>query len=96
MRRCTSIEVSDPFAWLLFISEDTKVSLHLEEIKKHAILEPPLDRISKATIPVKVGADWKEYYEVEYKIQARYYSAHCEHSLWFGGKDHGSVKVDYV
>ncbi|KAJ6077563.1 uncharacterized protein N7446_000499 [Penicillium canescens] len=73
-----------------------RISLHLEEIKKHAILETPLDRIFKATIPVKIGAYGKEYYEVEFKIQARYYSAHCEHSLWFGGKDHGSVKIAYV
>lgn len=96
MRRCTSIEVSDPFAWLPVIYEDAKVSIYLKEIKKHAILQPPLDRILKATIPVKVGADGKEYYKVKYDIQARYYSAHCEYSLWFGGKDHGSVKVDYV
>lgn len=70
--------------------------LQYQEIKKHAYLSPKLNRILKERIPVVEGKDGNEYYQVNYEIHAAYFSAHCEYTLWFGGKNHGTVKVDYA
>ncbi|KAJ5105553.1 hypothetical protein NUU61_002900 [Penicillium alfredii] len=51
---------------------------------------------SSSRIPVVRGQDREDYYEVSFQIHATYYSAHCEYSLWFEGKNHGGVKVEYV
>ncbi|RJE19396.1 Hsp70 protein [Aspergillus sclerotialis] len=66
------------------------------QIKQHACLSPRLNSILKERIPVVEGKDGNKYYQVEYQIHAAYFSAHCEYTLWFGGKDHGTVKVDYA
>lgn len=66
------------------------------EVKEHATLNPRLDRILKARIPIRRGKDGCDYYEPHYQIHAAFFSAHCEYSLWFEGKNHGSIKVDYA
>jgi hypothetical protein len=65
-------------------------------MKTHASLKPDLDTIQKSRIPVVRGKDGEDYYQIHYQIHARYFSAHCEYSLWYEGKDHGSVKVEYA
>lgn len=65
-------------------------------MEEHAVLHPELDPILRMRIPTVRGADMKRYYQVSYEIHATYYSAHSEYSLWFEGKNHGVVKVDYV
>ncbi|KOC14413.1 hypothetical protein AFLA70_335g001231 [Aspergillus flavus AF70] len=76
---------------------EKKPSLYFDRrIKKHAVLNPNLDAIEKARIPVRLGQDDEEYYEVHFQIHATYFSAHCEYALWYEGKDHGSVRVDYA
>lgn len=65
-------------------------------MRPHAVLHPALDSQLRERIPSVRGADGKDYYQVSYEIHAYHYSAHCEYSLWFGGKDHGSVEVEYV
>lgn len=64
-------------------------------MKEHAKLDPRLDRILKTHIPVRRGRDGYDYYEPEYQVQAAFFSAHSEYTLWFEGKNHGTVKVDY-
>ncbi|ODM17734.1 hypothetical protein SI65_06522 [Aspergillus cristatus] len=66
------------------------------DIKIHATLDPPLDRIEKSCVPLVRGYDNKKYYRVSYDIRAALFSAHSEYSLWYGGKNHGTVKVDYA
>ncbi|PIG87213.1 hypothetical protein AARAC_004202, partial [Aspergillus arachidicola] len=81
----------------LDIPVEEKPPLHFDRcIKKHAVLNPNLDAIEKARIPVCLGQDDEEYYEVQFQIHATYFSAHCEYALWYEGKDHGSVRVDYA
>lgn len=65
-------------------------------MQMHANLHPQLDSDLRKRIPVIKGEDNEEYYQAFYKIHASYYSAHCEYSLWFEGKNHGTVKVDYI
>lgn len=65
-------------------------------MRKHCELHPVLDQALRERIPVSLGKDGEEYYTVSYKIHANYYSAHCDHSLWFEDKNHGTVKVDYL
>ncbi|PYI05259.1 actin-like ATPase domain-containing protein [Aspergillus sclerotiicarbonarius CBS 121057] len=64
--------------------------------KTHAILNPVLSKSQKKRIPKCRGNDGEQYYEIAFKIDAAYFSAHCEYTLWYEGKNHGSVKVDYV
>ncbi|GAB1197359.1 hypothetical protein APSETT444_006652 [Aspergillus pseudonomiae] len=65
-------------------------------IKKLRVLNPDLDAIEKARIPVRLGHDKEKYYEVHYQIQATYFSAHCEYTLWYEDKEHGTVRFDYA
>ena len=65
-------------------------------LKKHATLDPCLDRILKTQIPVRRGKDGNDYYVPDFQIQARFFSAHSEYTLWFEDKNHGTVKVDYA
>lgn len=65
-------------------------------MKLHTVLHPQLDSILRQQIPLVRGADNEKYYSLAYEIHAVYYSAHCEYSLWFKGKNHGAVRVDYV
>ncbi|RAL03428.1 Hsp70 family protein [Aspergillus ibericus CBS 121593] len=60
--------------------------------------KPPLyfNRHSRYRLPECRGADGKLYYIIDYAIHASYYSAHCEYELWYEGRNHGSVKADYV
>ncbi|KAJ5347113.1 actin-like ATPase domain-containing protein [Penicillium brevicompactum] len=67
-----------------------------ETMKLHTVLHPQLDSILCQQIPRVHGADNEMYYDVAYEVHAVYYSAHCEYSLWFAGKNHGAVRVDYV
>lgn len=65
-------------------------------MRRHAVLHPTLDpKLRRKIQPVR-GVDGKDYYKVDFQIHTRYYSAHCEYSLWFMGKDQGSVDVEYV
>lgn len=64
--------------------------------KQHAVLNPRLDRIQKSRLQTCTGTDGEKYYQISFEIHAVYYSAHCEYTLWYEGKDHGRVKVDYV
>ncbi|KAK6812786.1 hypothetical protein RU639_011503 [Aspergillus parasiticus] len=81
----------------LDIPVEEKPPLYFDRrIKKHAVLNLNLDAIEKARIPVCLGQDDEEYYEVQFQIHATYFSAHCEYALWYEGKDHGSVRVDYA
>ncbi|KAE8339283.1 hypothetical protein BDV24DRAFT_152848 [Aspergillus arachidicola] len=55
----------------LDIPVEEKPPLHFDRcIKKHA-----------ARIPVCLGQDDEEYYEVQFQIHATYFSAHCEYAL---------------
>ena len=92
---CIWIEVSGSLAYLN-ISKRKCSPLLFVGVKKLATLNPRLDRILKSRIPVVRGADGRNYYEVDYKISASYFSAHCEYELWFKGKNHGGVKVYYA
>ncbi|KAE8411147.1 hypothetical protein BDV36DRAFT_306351 [Aspergillus pseudocaelatus] len=65
-------------------------------VKKHAVLNPNLDAIEKARMPVRLGYDNQEYYHIGYEIHATYFSAHCEYALWYEGRNHGGVRVDYA
>ena len=65
-------------------------------MKRHAALNPPLDAIDKFLIPIRFGEDGKQYYHVDYETHATYFSAHCEYTLWFKGKNYGSVEVEYT
>ncbi|XHG03295.1 hypothetical protein AWENTII_006610 [Aspergillus wentii] len=65
-------------------------------MKQHAFLNPSLGVIQKARIPICLGKDGKNYNQIHFQIHAAYFSAHCEYTLWYEGKNHGSVKVDYV
>lgn len=65
-------------------------------MEQHATLNPSLDRILKSHIPIVCGEDMEDYYQMSFDIHAAYFSAHCEYTLWFEGKDHGTVKVDYA
>ncbi|GKZ29954.1 hypothetical protein AbraIFM66950_007292 [Aspergillus brasiliensis] len=66
------------------------------DVKKHATLNPILSQIEKDRIPTCRGADGELYYTINFRIHALYYSAHCEYTLWYEGRNYGSVKVDYV
>lgn len=65
-------------------------------VRRHTVLNPTLDPKLRRKIQAARGMDGKDYFEVKYQIHAHYYSAHCEYTLWFQGKNHGSVKVQYV
>lgn len=65
-------------------------------MKRHADLHPPLNAIDKLLIPTRTGEDGKRYYQVEYETHATYFSARCEYTLWFRGKNYGSVEVEYT
>lgn len=66
------------------------------DVKRHATLNPSLGVIEKERIPIERGADNELYYVVRYEIHAVYYSAHCVYTLWYEGRNYGSVKADYV
>ena len=65
-------------------------------MKKHAKLNPILSQIEQYRIPTCRGADDELYYTIDYQIHAMYHSAHCEYTLWYEGRNYGSVKADYV
>ncbi|OJJ46617.1 hypothetical protein ASPZODRAFT_96949 [Penicilliopsis zonata CBS 506.65] len=65
------------------------------KMKKHARLDPNLSQIQKDRIPVVQGKDGENYYKIDFKIHAAYFSAHCEYTLWYEDKDHGYVDVRY-
>ena len=48
-------------------------------------------QLEKARIPVRLRYDSQEYYHIDCKIDASYFSAHCEYALWYEGKNHGGV-----
>ncbi|KAI9037958.1 Hsp70 family protein [Aspergillus affinis] len=66
------------------------------DIKEHAVLEPKLHRIQRSRMPTRWGADGQKYYQISFEIHAFYYCAHCKYEIWYEGKNHGSVKVEYV
>lgn len=76
--------------------KNLQVDKSAEAMEQHTVLHPELDRILRENIPLVRGADDRQYYKLDYKVHATYYSAHCEYSLWFAGKNHGAVRVDYV
>ncbi|PLB48097.1 actin-like ATPase domain-containing protein [Aspergillus steynii IBT 23096] len=78
------------------LDTDTSSLYFNRQTKRHAVLNPQLDKIQKDRLETCIGADGEEYYEISFEIHAVYYSAHCEYTLWYEGKDHGRVKVDYV
>ncbi|RAH52240.1 hypothetical protein BO85DRAFT_464003 [Aspergillus piperis CBS 112811] len=65
-------------------------------VNQHATLNPSLGVIEKERIPIERGADNKLYYVVQYEIHAVYYSAHYVYTLWYEGRNYGSVKADYI
>lgn len=65
-------------------------------MRRHTVLNPTLDPKLRRKIQSVRGIDGEDYWEVNYEIHAHYFSAHCEYSLWFGGKNQGSIEVEYV
>ncbi|PWY74562.1 actin-like ATPase domain-containing protein [Aspergillus sclerotioniger CBS 115572] len=65
-------------------------------MKKHAILNPVLSKVQKKRISKSQGKDGEKYYQVAFKIDAAYFSAHCEYTLWYEERNYGSIKVDYL
>lgn len=91
---CISIAVS-PLAQLKMVDYGLLTILS-SDVKRHATLNPSLGVIEKERIPIERGADNELYYVVRYEIHAVYYSAHCVYTLWYEGRNYGSVKADYV
>ena len=92
----TIIAVSLISEILVWKPQFTSANYCLSGIKKLGVLNPDLDAIEKARIPVRLGHDKEKYYEVHYQIQATYFSAHCEYTLWYEDKEHGTVRFDYA
>lgn len=89
---CAPLYPNDSKFYPLFNEVTEKIAkfYHLG-MKEHANLDPRLDRILKTHIPVRRGRDGYDYYEPEYQVQAAFFSAHSEYTLWFEGKNHGTV-----
>lgn len=68
---------------------------NLVKMRRHVVLHPRLDQIMLHESKNARGADGEDYYRIKYEIHARYYSAHCDYSLWVGGRNQGTVEVQY-
>lgn len=65
-------------------------------MRLHARFEVSLDATLRRNIPIRRGMDGNSYYETHFQFHAHYFSAHCQVSMWFGGKDHGAVQITYI
>lgn len=65
-------------------------------MRLHARLEVSLDATLRLNIPTRRGMDGKKYYGTHFQFHAYYFSANCQVSMWFEGKDHGAVQITYI
>jgi hypothetical protein len=65
-------------------------------MRRHATLDATLDPNLRLNIPLKRGKDGENYFVMSHEFHAHYFSAHCDVSLWFEGRHHGSVKITYL
>lgn len=65
-------------------------------MRRHATLDVTLDPNLRLNIPVKRGKDGENYFVMSHEFHAHYFSAHCDVSLWFEGRHHGSVQITYL
>lgn len=65
-------------------------------MRRYATLDATLDPSLCLNIPIRCGADKRKYFQLSFNFHAHYFSAHCDISLWFEDKHHGSVKITYL
>lgn len=59
-------------------------------------LNADLSAIALTDIPIRVGADGKDYYILDFQIKVAFFSAHMEFSLWYQGKQYGKVDAQFT
>lgn len=66
------------------------------DVKKMVTLTADLSTISRTMIPIEIGADGEQYYNLKFEIRVKFFSAHTEYSLWHRGKEYGKVSAEYA
>ena len=53
-------------------------------------------KLPTSSFPIKIGADGREYYEIDYELEITFYSAHTTYELIYNNVNYGAVSAEYV
>ena len=65
-------------------------------VKQLVRLTADLSKIPAHRLPTKMGADGRDYYDIQFEIEVTFYSTYTTYELIYDGINYGIVASEYV